>query len=110
LRRPVEATVGFSRFRDGRCPANNGHQQYSLGGPLPRLRCAWPMQLRAKALRPAILEEAITLHPEYGMLVAEIAYRAALPLVGNAAENMVAGACFGIELYRMRRTQIRRHA
>jgi len=37
------------------------------------------------------LDEPITLHPEDGVLVAEIAYRAPLPLVGRVAENMVAG-------------------
>ena len=38
------------------------------------------------------LEEPITLYPENGVLVAEISYRAPLPLVRNVSENMVAGA------------------
>jgi hypothetical protein len=43
------------------------------------------------------LDEPITLHPEDGVLVAEIAYRAPLPLVGRVAENMlVAGARYGV--------------
>jgi hypothetical protein len=46
---------------------------------------------RARMALFEALEEPITLHPENGVLVAEIAYRAPLPLVGNVSENMVAG-------------------
>jgi len=49
---------------------------------------------RARMALSKALEEPITLHPENGVLVAEIAYRAPLPLVGNVAESVVAGACY----------------
>ena len=50
--------------------------------------------LRASQALFHAIEEPITLHPENGVLVAEISYRAPLPLVGNVSENMVAGAGF----------------
>ena len=39
---------------------------------------------------------AMTLHPENGVLFAEIVYSAPVPMVGGVAKNMVAGARFGI--------------
>ena len=51
------------------------------------------------------LEGPITLHPENGVLVAEIVYSAPVPMVGGVAENMVAGARYAN--FRMRRQLVR---
>ena len=53
---------------------------------------------RAHQALSEALEEAITLHPENGVLLAEIAYRAPLPLAGNVAEFVVAGGRFAHSL------------
>ena len=47
------------------------------------------------------LEEPITLQPENGVQVAEIANKAPLPLVGNVSVCMVAGAGFETCLLRI---------
>ena len=50
--------------------------------------------VRARQALLQALEGPITLRPQAGVLVAEIASSAPLPLMGNVAENLVAGAGF----------------
>jgi hypothetical protein len=44
--------------------------------------------VRARQVLIEALEEPITLHPENGVLVAEIAYRPPLPPVGTVSEDI----------------------
>ena len=54
--------------------------------------------VRARQALLQALEGPITLHPENGVLVAEIAYSAPVPMVGRVAENMAAGGRFAHSL------------
>ena len=81
----------------------DGHGELCIIGwnRLDKAGAHYPVEAR-EALSEA-LQEPITLHREDGVLVAEIAYRAPLPLVDNVAECSVGGPGFETCLLRIPR-------